>query len=68
METTIVYWGYMGIVKKKMETTIEVFCSFVSSSGKRACCEGPSARVCHCNRDPRGAEIGAWGLLKDEVL
>ena len=22
METTIVYWGYMGIMEKKMETTI----------------------------------------------
>ena len=21
-ETTIVYWGYMGIIEKKMETTI----------------------------------------------
>ena len=22
METTIVYWGYIGIMEKKMETTI----------------------------------------------
>ena len=22
METTIVYWGYVGIMEKKMETTI----------------------------------------------
>ena len=22
METTIVYWGYMGIMEKRMETTI----------------------------------------------
>ena len=22
METTIVYWGYIGILEKKMETTI----------------------------------------------
>ena len=33
MEATIVYWAYMGIVNKKMETTIGVFCSFVTSSG-----------------------------------
>ena len=30
METTIVYWGYMGMMEKKMETTIlgykVVFC------------------------------------------
>ena len=23
METTIVYWGYIGIMKKKMEATID---------------------------------------------
>ena len=30
METTIVYWGYMGMMEKKMETTVlghkVVFC------------------------------------------
>ena len=24
METTIVYWGYIGIMEKKMETTVIV--------------------------------------------
>ena len=28
METTIVYWGYIGIMEKKMETTI-VYYSFL---------------------------------------
>ena len=27
METTVVYWGYIGIMEKKMETTIE--CVFI---------------------------------------
>ena len=26
METTIVYWGYIGIMEKKMETTIMGTC------------------------------------------
>ena len=25
METTIVYWGYIGIMEKKMETTIGLY-------------------------------------------
>ena len=25
METTIVYWGFIGIMEKKMEATIESF-------------------------------------------
>ena len=28
METTIVYWGYIGIMEKKMETTI-VYWGFI---------------------------------------
>ena len=28
METTIVYWGYIGIMEKKMETTIMGYIGF----------------------------------------
>ena len=28
METTIVYWGYIGIMEKKMETTILGYIGF----------------------------------------
>ena len=33
METTIVYWGYMGIMEKKMETTI-VYWGLYGDNGK----------------------------------
>ena len=28
METTVVYWGYIGIMEKKMETTIAYMGSY----------------------------------------
>ena len=33
METTIVYWGYVGIMEKKMETTISIL-GLYRDSGK----------------------------------
>ena len=26
MDTTIVYWGYLGIMEKKMDTTVVYWC------------------------------------------
>ena len=34
METTIVYWGYIGIMEKKMETTI-VYWGYMGIMEKR---------------------------------
>ena len=34
MESTIVYWGYIGIMEKKMETTI-VFFSIIPIYGDK---------------------------------
>ena len=31
METTIVYWGYIGIMAKKTETILEPLCRLVSA-------------------------------------
>ena len=33
METTIVYWGYIGIMEEKMETTILFYCIEVGPDG-----------------------------------
>ena len=33
METTLVYWGYVGIMEKKMETTTIVYWGYIGIMG-----------------------------------
>ena len=52
METTIEYWGYIGIMEKKMETTILLF------GGFRACL-GPLLTWSYVASDPLTAVLKA---------
>ena len=47
METTIEYWGYIGIMEKKMETTIYngIICEFAVEVFRTSVCECEAFRV-----------------------
>ena len=49
METTIVYWGYIGIIEKKMEATI-VYGNLTSLCCGTTAQAGHSPRLLICNR------------------
>ena len=70
METTIVYWGYIGIMEKKMETTIV---SWGSIKGKIQWLSGDyiglwsfKIKVIHGNNVDQGLRFRAYGLGRIE--
>ena len=59
METTVVYWGHIGIMEKKMETTVVHLCASVRGlQVSDFFAHNSSARIlCFANAMPSGSDM-----------